>query len=1019
MSNKFIKFHGVQLAENAFVKNMRIEQLASDPTPVAAGRLWYNTTSKVFKFSSLDANDAVVVRQTVSLQEMTAAIATETAARTAADAAIHTEMDSIETSVGLNLDGTFAAHVNTNYIDASAGGTSVKAVDALLDAQIKAVSDLVTTESGNRQTQDEATRTGAGLVTSDGSYDAHSSADYISSATSLSDADLKLSVALKAANDALTLEASTRASSDAANQTAISNTNSELTTTQAAAGLATDGSFISHTTTNYINGASSLQGADVLLDAQIKTVADSVSGSISGGIASLEAEVNAIEVATGLEANGTYVEHTTTNYINGSQGGSSLKAVDVLLDAKLKVVADDLDTEEALRASQVTALQTELDSTQTGSGLSSAGQYVPNGSAPIISGASSLVSADELLASTLNSVDVELTTTQAAAGLGTDGAFVAHTSTNYIDNSLTMFEVDTDLDAAIKTSYDLADAAVAKSGDTMSGVLNMDTNRITNLSAPVADGDAANKAYVDAVSEGLHVHEQAQVVLTGTLESISGGVVTYSNGSVGVGATLTMANVLNLATDLDGHSVSIGERIIVNGQANLAHNGIYDVTSTTVLTRSSDFDTPAEMAGGDFIFVTSGNQYADTGWVLGEPVATVGTTDVHFIQFSGAGQILAGAGIKKDGNELFLAFGAGVVELPSDEIGLDLASDSGLMLSQDGSTPSIHTDATLQLKLDGGTMSKSASGVRVSASVMAQIAAVESDAVAIQSELDSTQAAAGLTTSGGYDSDQTSNYIQSAGTLYQADQLLDAQIKVASDAIAQEVIDRTAADSAINSELTVTQTGAGLLATGAYDPHTSADYIDDATSLHNADLQLSQQIKVNTDAIATLESDVAANVGVEIDAIELAAGLETDGTYVAHTTTNYINGAQGGSSLKAVDVLLDAAIKASQDQLESEIGDVESDLATEQAARIAGDSAIRTAVNSTKFVYQSTATALTHEVQHNLSSDYLIVQVMVLGDDGLYANDLVPVEQTTSNKVTCYLTESSHVRVSVMSMSDI
>ena len=38
---------------------------------------------------------------------------------------------------------------------------------------------------------------------------------------------------------------------------------------------------------------------------------------------------------------------------------------------------------------------------------------------------------------------------------------------------------------------------VAKSGDTMSGDLNMGSNKVTSLAAPTANGDAANKLYVD------------------------------------------------------------------------------------------------------------------------------------------------------------------------------------------------------------------------------------------------------------------------------------------------------------------------------------------------------------------------------------------------------------------------------------------------------------------------------------------------------------------------------------------
>ena len=321
-----------------------------------------------------------------------------------------------------------------------------------------------------------------------------------------------------------------------------------------------------------------------------------------------------------------------------------------------------------------------------------------------------------------------------------------------------------------------------------------------------------------------------------------------------------------------------------------------------------------------------------------------------FEQFSGAGQIEAGAGIKKNGNELFLSFGAGVVELPSDEIGLDLASDSGMMLSTDGATASTDTAATLQLKLDGATLTKSTSGVRVAASIVSDISTLQSDATSLQSELDATQTGAGLGADGSYTANGGTNYLGSATSLVSADEALDAQIKSVADSVAGSV----------------------------------------------------------TTGISGLQT--------EVDNVETAAGLNTDGTFSAHSGTNYLDSA---TTMKEVDAALDSQLASSTAELDSLISDVEGDLATETAARISGDSAIRSAVNSTKFTFQSTSTATTHTVSHNLNSNFLVVQVMVLGDDGLYANDLVPVEETDANTLTCYLTEARHVRVSVMSMSDI
>jgi hypothetical protein len=166
---------------------------------------------------------------------------------------------------------------------------------------------------------------------------------------------------------------------------------------------------------------------------------------------------------------------------------------------------------------------------------------------------------------------------------------------------------------------------------------------------PTSALQLATKQYVDAVAEGLHVHAACAAATTGTLASITGGTVTYNNGTAGVGATLTLSVAL---TVLDGYTLLNGDRVLVKNEVTQANNGIYTwATGGTVLTRATDFDTAAEMASGDFTFVINGTLYANTGWVQTDPVTVVGTSPVTWVQFSGAGAYTAGTGLTLAGTQ--------------------------------------------------------------------------------------------------------------------------------------------------------------------------------------------------------------------------------------------------------------------------------------------------------------------------------------------------------------------------------
>ena len=172
---------------------------------------------------------------------------------------------------------------------------------------------------------------------------------------------------------------------------------------------------------------------------------------------------------------------------------------------------------------------------------------------------------------------------------------------------------------------------------------------VTVTQDPTSALQLATKQYVDAVAQSLNIHAACAAATPASLASLTGGTVTYNNGSSGVGATLTLSVAL---TTLDGYTLLNGNRILVKNEATQANNGIYTwATGGTVLTRATDFDTNVEIASGDFTFISNGTLYANTGWVQTLTVATVGTSPIVFVQFSGAGTYTAGTGLTLAGNQ--------------------------------------------------------------------------------------------------------------------------------------------------------------------------------------------------------------------------------------------------------------------------------------------------------------------------------------------------------------------------------
>ena len=194
----------------------------------------------------------------------------------------------------------------------------------------------------------------------------------------------------------------------------------------------------------------------------------------------------------------------------------------------------------------------------------------------------------------------------------------------------------------------------------------MGANRVTNIATPTASTDATTKAYVDSVKQALDIKDSVKLATTANLGA------TYNNGS----GTLTMDSTGTVS--IDGTVTQLNDRILIMDQSSAAENGIYYVSTAGasgvagVFTRATDANANSEVSGGMFTFVEAGSANADNAYVLTSITgdATLGTSALDFTQFSGAGQVVAGAGLDKSGNTIEVNVDDQTIGITSDTLQL-------------------------------------------------------------------------------------------------------------------------------------------------------------------------------------------------------------------------------------------------------------------------------------------------------------------------------------------------------------
>ena len=248
-------------------------------------------------------------------------------------------------------------------------------------------------------------------------------------------------------------------------------------------------------------------------------------------------------------------------------------------------------------------------------------------------------------------------------------------------------------------------------------------NKLTSVGTPTANTDAANKQYVDDVAQGLKPKEAVRVATT---------------------ANITLSG----EQTIDGVLTST-DRVLVKNQTDPEDNGIY-VSAAGAWSRSTDFDSlsPIDEVNGAFVAVQEGTANAGIIFVQTGTVSTLGTDPVNFVFFNSSTSLVGGDGIDVSGvtisvdhdgqglefngsNQLALELDsttlsksasglkvadAGVTEtqLNASVAGDGIAGGAGTALSVDHDGEGLtFASNQLALELDGSTLSKSASGLKV------------------------------------------------------------------------------------------------------------------------------------------------------------------------------------------------------------------------------------------------------------------------------------------------------------------
>ena len=474
------------------------------------------------KVSTLQGEMTAVEGQVSTLESEMNAVEAEQALQAGRLTVNEGDIDSLESKMG---SGVFATTSQTVVGSSNELHGEINAIEARVDsaeADILSNAAAISTESSRALGQETAIRSefaaadtaitsayiaADAVVLSSASVDATTKANNAEAAakiyadTIVGDEVVDRTNADAVLQSAIDAEETARLSADATLSSRATVLETEMSATQSGAGLAANGNYVAPSGTNFLDAAVTLKDADSKLDAALKAEetralaaeganTTSINTEIADRIAAdsdLQVSLDA-EVSRAVAAEGVLTSNVAINAASIVTESSSRQSADANLQTQIDFITSNTDAAALDSLTEIVASFQAADGTLTG-----------------------LVSQNQTdIATNASGLAAELTA-RAAQGSAIRGEFAA-------------------ADAGLQTQID---GKVAKSGDTMSGVLNMGSNVISGLADGSVDSDAVNKGQLDAGLAAQHISTKS------TSDLAEGSNLYFTNARVHAAVSVT------------------------------------------------------------------------------------------------------------------------------------------------------------------------------------------------------------------------------------------------------------------------------------------------------------------------------------------------------------------------------------------------------------------------------------------------------------------------------------------------